>query len=396
MVAAADGAQVRASCPRCGAALNAEPVRVVAATDRALLEALLDGRLNLIECPACRTAVRIMAPLLFHDPDSAQSLVYLPDGLSWSHEQQQRTIGDLANLAMRMLPDGAPRGHLLQPTLFLTPESFHEAVLVASGVSREDIEAVREMTRLIERLLDLADGEDVAAALRDSAYGDDPRLVRLSRELAARSDALGDRARGERLRALAAQLGALVAPQAVELDDLIAALAAARDQGQLEDLVLQIRPALDYTFFAALTERHAAASGAPDEGEPGPNLLDLRAAVLTAIDAVDGFERRWAESARAWVEQLVAATPQVRPGLVRLMALAGILDPMFFSVVRGLRNGGSGHPTGGDGKGDVHDRSSALEAVEALARQAMESIGDGPHRSEEASAGSGIDSGAAT
>lgn len=307
--------------------------------------------------------MRALTPVLFHDPDGSKALVFLPDGLTTPHEEQQRVIGALTNEAIRGLAPGTPSAHLLQPTVFLTDESFHEAVLVASGVPRESIEAMRHMSELVERLVGVDDDAALVEALRQSPHGADPMLIQLCAELAERAAAAGDRRRADALHALANRLSEHIEPPALDVEAVIEALESARSEGRLEELVQRIRPALDYPFFTALTER-IESDGADGAGRAAVDLRALRTALLTSVDAVDLFERQWAESAVRWIERLVTTGPDVREPLIRLMAISGVIDQMFFSMIGGLRESEDGAST---------ERAAALESVESLARSTWES-----------------------
>ncbi len=364
MVAAADVARPRASCPRCGVRILAEPIRVVSSTDSGLRDALLSGRLNVFECTACGAPVRIVAPLLFHDPEASAALVYLLDGLSSSHEEQQRTIGSLTNSALQGLAEGSPRGHLLHPTIFLTEDSFHEAVLVASGVPKESLERARQLTSLAERLAGIDDDAALIEALCESPHSSDPMLIQVCLELAERSIGKADQVQADRMLSLAKRLREHIEPPKIELDAVLEALETARNEDRLEELVQQIRPVLDYTFFVTLTER-IEANAERNGQQASVNLVELRGALTAAIDAVDAFERRWADSSGLWIEHLVAARNQERGAQIRMMAFSGLLDPMFYSVLRGLRDAVSDSES---------EREANLESVDTLAREALEKV----------------------
>ena len=380
---ASAGAPNKAACPRCGLAVTAKSVQVVSASDIELRDELLSGKLNAVECAGCGAPVRLVSPMLYHDPDAGKAIVFLPEGLSQSHEDQQRTIGSLTNNALEALADGLSSGHLLQPTIFITEESFYEALLIACGVPPESIVKAREVTTLIERLVQIKEPDALGQALADSSYGDDPMVLQLCYEMAERAAASGDGRSAQEYRELGEKLGAFIEPLAPDVNAVIQALSAARDQGQLEMLVQQIRPALDYPFFAAVTELIDSRQTDGD-AEAAKSLVTLRSEVLSAIDAVDAVHRQWAEGAGQWVERLLQAEEALRLAMIRIMASAGLLDQMFFSAVDRLRQSDSDQDS---------QRSAALESLDSVARSSLEDVLDQVRRRDEHSQSSnrGVD-----
>jgi len=311
-------------CPSCGAGFPAAVTAIVDAADPAARRALLGGQLNLVTCPSCGAVTRVTVPLLYHDASKDAAHVFVPEALGLGRDEQEREIGRLTNRVLDSLPQAARRMYLLQPRLFVTERSFHDAVLEASGVSRESIDRARAHAALVERLLAAPDPAAMDALLAAEGTAVDAELVALVQGLAEQAAAAGDTARVGRLVALRDALAPQVEGLTLTLDELIDELAAAREAGELEPAVAMLRSVLDYAFFAALTERIDAAEPAGAEA-----LRALRAALLEATDAVDANARAEIEAAVRLLRAALAA-PDPR---AFLGPRAGEIASTFFLVL---------------------------------------------------------------
>ena len=141
---------VTLNCPQCQQHYPAELTNIIDAGAAPELKArLLAGDLNLTQCPHCRAANPIVVPLLYHDGEKDFCVTHLPPQLNLNADQQEKIIGELLNGLIATLPAGSARGYLLQPRSSLTLENLREQIMIADGYSSEDIQAQREMSRLL-------------------------------------------------------------------------------------------------------------------------------------------------------------------------------------------------------------------------------------------------------
>lgn len=290
---------IQLTCPSCRAPLRASVVTIVDAAQHPELKArLIAGQLNLAMCPSCGMAIMIGAPLFYHDAAKQLALVHIPQQLNARQDEQERFIGDATSLIMRTLPPNAPRGYLLAPRRFLTLNSLIDAILEADGVSRETIEAQRQRIDLIGRLAEAAErGDDALAALVDQHRDDinDEFFATIDAFIGA-SRQIGRDDSAQVLLTLRRRLAELVgftgegdalsgdAPDiatAEAVDRLIAA-----SDSELEAMIAELRPVIDYSFFEEWTARIDQAEQAGDR-VTAERLTARRSVILSTVERMD-------------------------------------------------------------------------------------------------------------
>ncbi len=290
---------IQLTCPSCRAPLRASVVTIVDAAQHPELKArLIAGQLNLAMCPSCGMAIMISAPLFYHDAAKQLALVHIPQQLNARQDEQERFIGDATSLIMRTLPPNAPRGYLLAPRRFLTLNSLIDAILEADGVSRETIEAQRQRIDLIGRLAEAAErGDDALAALVDQHRDEinDEFFATIDAFIGA-SRQIGRDDSAQVLLALRRRLAELVGftgegdalpgdtpdiATAEAVDRLIAA-----SDSELEAMIAELRPVIDYSFFEEWTARIDQAEQAGDR-VTAERLTARRSVILSTVERMD-------------------------------------------------------------------------------------------------------------
>lgn len=290
---------IQLACPSCRTPLRASVITVVDATQNPELKArLIAGQLNLAMCPNCGMAIMISAPLFYHDAAKQLALVHIPQQLNARQDEQERFIGDATSLIMRTLPPNAPRGYLLAPRRFLTLNSLVDAVLEADGVSRETIEAQRQRVDLIGRLAEAAErGDDALAALvnqhrdaiNDEFFATIDTFITASRQVGRTDSAQLLLALRHRLAELVGFTGAgdelsSEAPDIATAEAVERLIAAGDDE--LEMLIAELRPAIDYGFFEEWTARIDQAEQAGDRAT-AERLTARRSVILETVERMD-------------------------------------------------------------------------------------------------------------
>ncbi|WP_288089338.1 CpXC domain-containing protein [Roseiflexus sp.] len=289
---------IQLTCPSCRASLRASVVTIVDAQHPELKARLIAGQLNLAMCPNCGMAIMISAPLFYHDAAKQLALVHIPQQLNARQEEQERFIGDATSLIMRTLPPNAPRGYLLAPRRFLTLNSLIDAVLEADGVSRETIEAQRQRVDLIGRLAEAAErGDDALAALVNQRRSEinDEFFATLDTFIAA-SRQVGRDDSAQLLLALRHRLAELVGftgtgdetlsemPDVATTEAVERLIAASDDD--LEGVIAELRPVIDYSFFEEWTSRIEQAEQAGDHAT-AERLTARRSVILETVERMD-------------------------------------------------------------------------------------------------------------
>jgi hypothetical protein len=239
----------------------------------------------------------IAAPLIYHDPAKQLFLVHFPQQLNARPEEQERFIGDATQLIMRELPADAPKGYLLAPRRFLSLNSLVDTILEADGISREVVEAQRARVELISRLAEAYEQgeEQLATAVAQQKDQLDYEFFATLTAFAEASAQSGRDDSADLLLGLREKLIELTGFDPGELgesegedlsiDEVIDRLASASDE-ELEGLIAEARPAIDYSFFEDWTQRIDAAERAGDSAA-AERLTARRSQILEAVERMD-------------------------------------------------------------------------------------------------------------
>jgi hypothetical protein len=313
---------IQLACPNCRTPMRAQIFSLVdVGRQPELKNYLLAGQLNMAVCPNCGAPVMIAAPLIYHDPSKQLFLVHFPQQLNTRPEEQERFVGDATSLIMRDLPADAPKGYLLAPKRFLTLNSLVDAILEADGISREVIEAQRARVELISRMAEAFEqGEQqLAAAVAQHKGALDYDFFATLTAFAQASAQGGRDESATLLLDLREKLIALTGFDAASLDmaegeadepdldlgELIERLAEAPED-QIEQIIGEIRPALDYGFFEEWTRRIDAAEQAGDTAA-AERLTARRALILETVERMDQQAQELFEAGAKILQQVFEA-----------------------------------------------------------------------------------------
>jgi hypothetical protein len=297
-MSAASPQAIQLTCPNCRAPMRAQLVTFVdVGRQPELKNYLLSGQLNLAVCPSCGTPAMVAAPLIYHDPAKQLFLVHFPQQLNARPDEQERFIGEATQAVMRGMPANAPRGYLLNPRRFLTLNSLVDTVLEADGISREMVEAQRARVELISLLADAYEQgeEQLTKAVEQHKDQLDYEFFATLTAFAEASAQGGRDDSADLLLGLRQKLIELTDFEAGELadlegedlaiDEVIERLAGA-DEAELEEVIGEVRPAIDYSFFEEWTKRIDAAERAADTATAA-RLTQRRALILETVERMD-------------------------------------------------------------------------------------------------------------
>ncbi len=302
---------------------------------------VLNGAVNLVACPHCGARGALNLPFLYHDPEKQLALVYMPMQAGRDHLERQVEIGKFTRAVMDSLPAEERKGYLLQPQVFLTPETLVNRILEADGVTPEMLQEERARAELLQRMVRTESDEDLEALVREHDAMIDAsflRLLTLNMEMMRSSGSEEAFARVARVRekvvalstegrAAAARGEALEALQAEPTrEKLLDLLAAASDTRAREALVTFGRPMLDYVFFQKLTARIEAS----EDAEERQRLEALRQEILDIRDRIDAEVRAQYEKRAALLQDLLMSDDPARLARYRFAEM----DEVFLSVLR--------------------------------------------------------------
>ena len=113
---------------------------------------LLEGQTNVAVCPQCGVGGILSVPFLYHDPQKELLFIYTPPPTMMDNNRQQRFIGSLINSVMTSLPSERRKGYLFQPRTFLSLETMMDEIVIADGISRQQLEGQKRKAHLLDRL----------------------------------------------------------------------------------------------------------------------------------------------------------------------------------------------------------------------------------------------------
>lgn len=327
---------VQLTCPACGTNFRTGIYTIIDVTQQPeLKQLLLGGQLNLAVCPNCGAASMLGAPLVYHDADKQLCLVYFPQELNARPEEQERFIGDSTQVLMSSLPPNASRGYLLTPRRFISLASLIDAILEADGIPREVLEQQRRRVDLISQLASALENEQQLARLVEQHQQD--LNYEFFATLSAFIDASAQQKQDESVQMLThlrdklVELTGLSIEQEGEadadLEDVIQRLEQASEE-ELEEVIAELRPAIDYTFFQSWTMRIEALirEGQQDEAR---RLTDRRARILEAIERMDKEAQAMFEAGAGVLREVLAA-PDTKAALE---AAGDKIDEAFMLVL---------------------------------------------------------------
>ncbi|MHB0877621.1 MAG: CpXC domain-containing protein [Anaerolineae bacterium] len=298
---------------------------------------LLTGRFNVTSCPQCGNQGLLNRPFLYHDPEKLLFLILQPMDLRAGTSANQQVIGSLSSQFMSGLKPEERRGYMLQPKVYLTLQSMVDDIMVADGITREEIQAARERTALLEELAQAATLEDLKQKVEQNKDKIDYAFFEVLTSYMEQAAESGDTETAQALGDLRDDLLGLtqvegVEPQGkpleVDREALMQALIEERDPERLHQLVAVARPALDYFFFQMLAERIDAVGAEGNEIEKR-RLSRVRDTILQTMDDLDQQSRELLTQAAAFLRDTVS---QPAPEAY-LRQNAEHMDDAFFAVL---------------------------------------------------------------
>jgi len=326
------------TCPNCGRQFNTPVHSIVDVNqDPTAKTRLLQGQINVAICPQCGVSGTLSLPFLYHDPQKELLFVYSPPSTVMDNAQQQRMIGTAINTVMASLPAEKRKGYLFQPRTFLSMETMLDEIIVADGISRQQLESQRRKFRLLQRLVNATSDDVIQVIARQNEQDLDYEFFLLLKNVIEGATADGNEAEASRLRSLhqkllkfsdAARQGEVESDQIISKDDLLKRLVEMDDEEQQKALVTAARPLIDYGFFQVLTKRIEEARQAGQD-QKARQLLNLRSKLLAWTDELDAEVKKiWQRKAKL-IEEILHS----KDWRTALESHWQEIDPVFLTIL---------------------------------------------------------------
>jgi len=278
-----------------------------------LKEMLLSGQLNFAICPSCGAGGRVATPFLYHDPAHDLFMVHIPQEMPMDHFRREELVGRLVQQVVNQTPMEKRRGYMLQPQTMLTMQSFMERVWETEGVTPDMLARQQKQVELLRTLAtaspDVQDflikdrGREIdetffgilRAQIEATSQANDSNLVvgllNLQAKLMTETEV------GRRLEKQQIALHALNQDAKREggLSPKLLArhiIANETDEALVNTIALTGRGALNYDFFAFLTEevekreKSGNKAGAKQLSRVRDQLLDMQKEMQEATQQV--------------------------------------------------------------------------------------------------------------
>ncbi len=152
--------KTQAACPQCHQPNIVEIQQIFdQGQDPTAKQKLLNGAVNVIQCPTCGYSGMIATPIVYHDPEKELLLIFFPPESNIPLNEQEKQLGPLINKVIDSLPPEKRKAYVLQPQSMLTFQTLIEKILEADGITKEMIEDQQKKIRLIQRLLTIPENE---------------------------------------------------------------------------------------------------------------------------------------------------------------------------------------------------------------------------------------------
>lgn len=306
---------VSIQCPACGHTYQTNIQTIIDVQQQPeLKQALLAGQLNVAVCPQCGAATMLGTPLFYHDAEKQLYLVFIPQELNLSAEQEEGLIGEHTSALMTSLSSDAPRGYLLQPRRMMALATLIDTILEADGIPREVLEQQRLRVDLISQLASTFDDEAQFQQIFEQ------HRAEVTPELIATINAFIEHSpRGQEddsvrvlvhLREKLIALTGLDAEQPDTASDsdihqAIDQLLNVSDE-EMEEVLAELRPIIDYHFFETWTARidELQAAGNTAEAE---RLSQRRTQILETVERMDQEAQAMFETGANKLRELLQA-----------------------------------------------------------------------------------------
>jgi len=332
---------VPALCPQCGSRFMASLDNILdLGSDPSAKTKLLQGQVNIAQCPQCGQQAAMNAPLLYHDAENELALAYVPNELGLHNNDQQKIIGDMSNALLNSLPMEQRKGYLLTPQIFINLERMIEEILKADGITPETLAKQKVKAQVLDKLIRATDEETLKSLVKENEAELDYEFFRIMTASARAAYAEGQMEATQAMLALRNLIAEMV-PNGAEMvsqantelgfgetltpEKLLEKLLASESDEEFEALVANGRPLLDYNFFQQLTKQIEAA---PDS-DAAAKLEQLRSRILDTSARQDEVARKAIEKAANLLKTILQAEDPREAAKQHIDEV----DDMFFSVL---------------------------------------------------------------
>ncbi len=334
---------VTVTCPNCHGQFTSPVLTIINGQEPAQKTALLQGQLNIAQCPQCGFVDALTVPMLYFDQEKEIAFVLAPNTALMTSIDQQKIIGNLTNTLVKSLPTEERKFYLLNPTQFLTLENMVKAILKADGITEEMLESQAAKTKLIQEFLKITDKNQLKATVKEHDDELDQDFFEIltatiqsaqySGESAFAEALLGLRTLVARWSSRGKQIVANIDKEMETLfvqsqDELLEKLQTAQNDEEFVQIVIAGSPMLDYNFFQQLTGRIDDAEKNKDTKTVN-ELTALRAKIL----AIKEMEETKLKAALQEAAELLKKVIQSKQPEQVLTANLNQLDDTFFMVL---------------------------------------------------------------
>jgi hypothetical protein len=339
-------------CPNCRQPFTAPVESIIdAGRDPGAKARFLSRRTNIVRCPNCGATVGLNIPLVYHDHTKDLLMIFFPMELNLPTQERERMVGEMTRAIMNSLPQEERRGYLFNPITPLTLDGMIETILQKDGITPEMMEAQKQKVRLAEQFFN-ATSEDLPDLVTEYDADLDAeffQIMTLSAEAALssgnsdgaeallqrRDEILVQSSYGQEALARAELQEQVIHEVAdylnaaggrLELDEFIDYVVDhAEEDEYLQAIVGLARPALNYAFFNAMTER----ADREQDSFRASQITQARDRLLELSQVIDQQQQMAVQSAQGVLQALLQA-PDIDRAIQEMLPY---MDETFLSVL---------------------------------------------------------------
>jgi len=318
--------KTQAACPQCHQPNIVEIQQIFdQGQDPTAKQKLLNGAVNVMQCPTCGYSGMIATPIVYHDPEKELLLTFFPPESNIPLNEQEKQLGPLINKVIDSLPPEKRKAYVLQPQSMLTFQTLIEKILEADGITKEMIEDQQKKIRLIQRLLTIPDDELETTIEQEKEQFDMAFFAlfsRLMQSAAAQKDneAVKKLEQIQKLLFEKTETGKELYQSSQQTQKALKALQeAGKDGGLTREKLLEVilnaksdteiativslaRNGMDYTFFQLLSQK---IDDAKDEEKE--NLTGYREKLLELTSEIDKHVQEEYSQTKQLLEKIIQA-----------------------------------------------------------------------------------------
>ena len=318
--------QTQIQCQQCRGPITANVEQIINVDQNPQLKKLLmQGQLNIAQCPNCGWTGQIATPQVYHESAHDLLMTFVPMEANIPYAEQERMMGQLVRMVVESVPMEKRRAYLLQPLQMVRYQTYMEKILATEGITKamiarqnEQIELLRTLMKADHDVVDYLVKEKsrliddtfvgmVQQTLQSASQAGAPEAIALSNLSAKlyRETEAGKRVERRQLAMHAFQQEAKAA-DGVTAEMLATHIEKNQADDTMVDMLINAVGGLTYDFFTALTGKIDAAAKAGNKPSV-MKMTEIRTRLLKVYDEMLAESAKQMQASLTMINKIVSA-----------------------------------------------------------------------------------------